>query len=171
MNNLSQKKILLIICGGISAYKSLELIRLLKKQGAHVQVLMTPSSKNFVTPLTLSTLSNKPVISDFFDQNDENKVADRTGTPLPHIKPSGRWSPVNSPEQRGRRRTHREGKMDDDKRHGRGIRPVLHRLNAKLRRGRGRRRSKSREPRERSQTRSGTVMSELPTITNLAIEI
>jgi kinesin family protein 18/19 len=123
------------------------------------------------SPVHLGVNDTDIVEQKMVDQNDENKVADRTGTPLPHIKPSGRWSPVNSPEQRGRRRTHREGKMDDDKRHGRGIRPVLHRLNAKLRRGRGRRRSKSREPRERSQTRSGTVMSELPTITNLAIEI
>jgi len=74
MSILSGKNILLGVTGGIAAYKSTYIVRLLKKQGAHVQVLMTPSSKNFVTPLTLSTLSNKPVISDFFDQNDENKL-------------------------------------------------------------------------------------------------
>ena len=51
MNNLSQKKILLIICGGISAYKSLELIRLLKKQDAEVNTILTKSAKEFVPPL------------------------------------------------------------------------------------------------------------------------
>ena len=61
MSILSGKNILLGVTGGIAAYKSTYIVRLLKKQGAHVQVLMTPSSKNFVTPLTLSTLSNKLV--------------------------------------------------------------------------------------------------------------
>ena len=74
MSILSGKNILLGITGGIAAYKSTYIVRLLKKQGAHVQVLMTPCSKDFVTPLTLSTLSNKPVLSEFFDKNDENKL-------------------------------------------------------------------------------------------------
>ena len=74
MSILSGKNILLGVTGGIAAYKSTYLVRLLKKQGANVQVLMTPSSKDFVTPLTLSTLSNNPVLSDFFDPKDENKL-------------------------------------------------------------------------------------------------
>ena len=74
MSILSGKNILLGVTGGIAAYKSTYLVRLFKKQGANVQVLMTPSSKDFVTPLTLSTLSNNPVLSDFFDPKDENKL-------------------------------------------------------------------------------------------------
>ena len=74
MSILSGKNILLGVTGGIAAYKSTYLVRLFKKQGANVQVLMTPSSKDFVTPLSLSTLSNNPVLSDFFDPNDENKL-------------------------------------------------------------------------------------------------
>ena len=50
MNNIENKKILLIICGGISAYKSLEIIRLLKRQGATVKSILTQSAKKFVTP-------------------------------------------------------------------------------------------------------------------------
>jgi phosphopantothenoylcysteine decarboxylase/phosphopantothenate--cysteine ligase len=64
---LSGKKILLGVTGGIAAYKSASLVRLLIKEGASVQVIMTPSSKNFITPLTLSTLSNNPVFSSFSD--------------------------------------------------------------------------------------------------------
>jgi len=64
---LSGKKILLGVTGGIAAYKSASLVRLLIKEGALVQVIMTPSSKNFITPLTLSTLSNNPVFSTFSD--------------------------------------------------------------------------------------------------------
>jgi phosphopantothenoylcysteine decarboxylase/phosphopantothenate--cysteine ligase len=74
MSILSGKNILLGISGGIAAYKSTYLVRLFKKEGANVQVLMTPSSKNFVTPLTLSTLSNRPVFSDFFDEKNKNKL-------------------------------------------------------------------------------------------------
>ena len=51
MNNLSDKKILLVICGGISAYKSLDLIRLLKKQDAKIKTILTKSAKEFVTDL------------------------------------------------------------------------------------------------------------------------
>ncbi len=62
---LQGKKIILGVCGGIAAYKSALLVRLLKKQGAEVQVIMTPSAHSFITPLTLSTLSNKPVLTHF----------------------------------------------------------------------------------------------------------
>ncbi|MDA7716353.1 bifunctional phosphopantothenoylcysteine decarboxylase/phosphopantothenate--cysteine ligase CoaBC [Flavobacteriaceae bacterium] len=74
MSILSGKNILLGISGGIAAYKSTYIVRLFKKQGANVQILMTPSSKDFVTPLSLSTLSNNPVLSDFFDKKDKNKL-------------------------------------------------------------------------------------------------
>uniref|UniRef100_UPI004049B0F3 bifunctional phosphopantothenoylcysteine decarboxylase/phosphopantothenate--cysteine ligase CoaBC n=1 Tax=Flavobacterium sp. TaxID=239 RepID=UPI004049B0F3 len=70
MSVLSGKKILLGISGGIAAYKTAHLIRLFIKAGAHVQVIMTPASKDFVTPLTLSTLSKNPVYSDFFNEDD-----------------------------------------------------------------------------------------------------
>jgi phosphopantothenoylcysteine decarboxylase / phosphopantothenate---cysteine ligase len=67
---LQGKKILLGVCGSIAAYKSALLTRLLVKQGAEVQVLLTADAKNFITPLTLSTLSRKPVYSDFFHSTD-----------------------------------------------------------------------------------------------------
>jgi phosphopantothenoylcysteine decarboxylase/phosphopantothenate--cysteine ligase len=67
MSVLSGKKIILGVSGGIAAYKSALLVRLFIKAGAEVQVIMTPASKDFVTPLTLSTLSKKPVYSTFFD--------------------------------------------------------------------------------------------------------
>lgn len=72
MSVLSGKKILLGISGGIAAYKTASLVRLLIKAGAHVQVVMTPASKDFVTPLTLSTLSKNPVYSNFYNEEDEN---------------------------------------------------------------------------------------------------
>ena len=65
---LTGKKILLGITGSIAAYKIPLLVRLLKKDGADVRVVMTPSAKDFVTPLTLSTLSGNPVISHGFDE-------------------------------------------------------------------------------------------------------
>ena len=65
---LTGKKILLGITGSIAAYKIPLLVRLLKKDGAYVRVVMTPSAKDFVTPLTLSTLSGNPVISHGFDE-------------------------------------------------------------------------------------------------------
>lgn len=61
------KHVLLGVCGGIAAYKSAHLTRLLVKAGAKVQVVMTPDAKNFITPLTLSTLSGNPVRVDYFD--------------------------------------------------------------------------------------------------------
>ena len=67
---LKGKKIVLGITGSIAAYKSCLIIRLLKKAGAEVQVVITPAGKEFITPITLSALSQKPVISDFFAQRD-----------------------------------------------------------------------------------------------------
>ncbi|HBJ76753.1 MAG TPA: bifunctional phosphopantothenoylcysteine decarboxylase/phosphopantothenate--cysteine ligase CoaBC [Porphyromonadaceae bacterium] len=68
--SLQGKHILLGISGGIAAYKSVFLLRMLMKEGAEVQVILTPNAKEFVTPLTLSTLSRKPVISEFFSRRD-----------------------------------------------------------------------------------------------------
>lgn len=64
---LKDKKIILGVCGSIAAYKVAVLIRHLKKAGAQVKVIMTPSARDFITPLTLSTLSENPVLSDFAD--------------------------------------------------------------------------------------------------------
>ena len=72
MSVLSGKKIVLGISGGIAAYKTATLARLFIKAGAEVQVIMTPASKDFVTPLTLSTLSKNPVYSTFYNEEDEN---------------------------------------------------------------------------------------------------
>ena len=83
MNSLSQKKILLIICGGISAYKSLELIRLFKKQGSEVKTILTKSAKEFITPLSVASLSQEKVYDDLF--NDENEAE------MDHISLS-RWA-------------------------------------------------------------------------------
>src|SRR5574344_849927 len=67
---LKGKKIVLGITGSIAAYKSCLIIRELIKQGAEVQVVITPSGKEFITPITLSALTSKPVISEFFSQRD-----------------------------------------------------------------------------------------------------
>lgn len=67
---LRGKKIVLGITGSIAAYKACLIIRLLKKKGAEVQVVITPSGKEFITPITLSALSENPVISEFFAQKD-----------------------------------------------------------------------------------------------------
>jgi len=74
MNNLLQRRILLIICGGISAYKSLELIRLLKKQGAEVKTILTKSAKEFVTPLSVASLSQEKVYDDLFNAENEAEM-------------------------------------------------------------------------------------------------
>lgn len=74
MSVLNGKKILLGVSGGIAAYKTASLVRLFIKAGAHVQVIMTPASKDFVTPLTLSTLSKNPVHSTFFNEDDQDAV-------------------------------------------------------------------------------------------------
>ncbi|HCY81064.1 MAG TPA: phosphopantothenoylcysteine decarboxylase, partial [Xanthomarina gelatinilytica] len=70
MSILSGKNILLGISAGIAAYKSASLVRLFIKAGANVKVVITPSAKDFVTPLTLSTLSKNPVHSTFVDDVD-----------------------------------------------------------------------------------------------------
>jgi len=85
MNSLFKKKILLIICGGISAYKSLELIRLLKKQGTEIKTILTNSAKEFVTPLSVACLSQEKVYYDLF--NVENEAE------MDHISLS-RWADV-----------------------------------------------------------------------------
>ena len=85
MNNLLEKKILLIICGGISAYKSLELIRLLKKKDAQIKTILTKNAKEFVTPLSVASLSQEKVYDDIF--NAENEVE------MDHISLS-RWADV-----------------------------------------------------------------------------
>ena len=74
MSVLSGKKILLGITAGIAAYKTASLVRLFIKLDADVKVIMTPASKDFITPLTLSTLSKNPVHSTFYDKEDENEV-------------------------------------------------------------------------------------------------
>lgn len=68
--SLKGKKIVLGITGSIAAYKSCLIIRQLIKKGAEVQVVITPAGKEFITPITLSALTSKPVISDFFSQRD-----------------------------------------------------------------------------------------------------
>ena len=73
MSVLNGKKILLGVTGGIAAYKTANLVRLFIKAGADVQVVMTPASKDFVTPLTLSTLSKRPVFSTFYTE-EENEL-------------------------------------------------------------------------------------------------
>ncbi len=83
MNNIENKKILLIICGGISAYKSLEIIRILKKQGAEVKSILTKSGKEFVTPLSVASLSKEKVYEDLFSYENESE--------MDHISLS-RWS-------------------------------------------------------------------------------
>ena len=83
MNFLDKKKILLIICGGIAAYKSLEIIRLLKKKEAFVKTILTKNAKKFVTPLSVVSLSQEKVYSDLFDYKNESE--------MDHISLS-RWS-------------------------------------------------------------------------------
>ena len=67
---LAGKKIVIGVTGSIAAYKIPFIIRLLKKAGAEVQILMTPAARDFVTPLTLATLSERPVLTDFFNKDD-----------------------------------------------------------------------------------------------------
>jgi phosphopantothenoylcysteine decarboxylase/phosphopantothenate--cysteine ligase len=67
---LKDKHIIVGVTGGIAAYKAAILIRLLVKQGAEVKVVMTPTARQFITPLTLATLAKSPVLVDFF--NPEN---------------------------------------------------------------------------------------------------
>lgn len=74
MSILSGKNIVLGVTAGIAAYKTASLVRLFVKSGANVKVVMTPTSKDFVTPLTLSTLSNNPVHSSFVNEDDDEAV-------------------------------------------------------------------------------------------------
>ncbi len=74
MNYFENKKILLIICGGISAYKSLELIRLFKKNGARVKTILTKNAKEFVTPLSVSSLSQEKVYDTIFSVENEAEM-------------------------------------------------------------------------------------------------
>ena len=85
MKNLLDKKILFIICGGISAYKSLESIRLFKKSGAVIKTILTESAKEFVTPLSITALSQGKVYSKLFSVENENE--------MDHISLS-RWADV-----------------------------------------------------------------------------
>ena len=83
MKNLNGKKILLIICGGIAAYKSLEIIRLLKRNGSSVKTILTKNAKNFITPLSVASLSQEKVYTDLFNSDNESE--------MDHISLS-RWS-------------------------------------------------------------------------------
>ncbi len=85
MKNLADKKILFIICGGIAAYKSLELIRLFRKNKASIKTILTRSAKKFVTPLSIASLSQGKVYEDLF--NIENELE------MDHIALS-RWADV-----------------------------------------------------------------------------
>ncbi|RZF58984.1 bifunctional phosphopantothenoylcysteine decarboxylase/phosphopantothenate--cysteine ligase CoaBC [Sphingobacterium corticibacterium] len=69
--SLKGKNIAIGVCGGIAAYKIASLVRLLVKENANVQVLMTPDAKEFITPLTLATLSKRPVLSDYINRHTE----------------------------------------------------------------------------------------------------
>jgi phosphopantothenoylcysteine decarboxylase/phosphopantothenate--cysteine ligase len=82
---LRGKKILLGVCGSIAAYKAALLIRLLKKAGAEVKVIMTASARSFITPLSLSTLSEQPVLTEF--------EKDKTGEWNNHVE-LGLWADV-----------------------------------------------------------------------------
>jgi phosphopantothenoylcysteine decarboxylase/phosphopantothenate--cysteine ligase len=74
MKNLRDKKILIIICGGIAAYKSLETIRILKKNGCEIKTILTRSAKEFVTPLSVASLSQGKVYDDLFDIENEAEM-------------------------------------------------------------------------------------------------
>ena len=83
---LKDKKILLGITGSIAAYKAILLVRQLIKEGAEVKVILTPSAKDFVSPLTLSTLSKNPVLVDLFDDDSWSN----------HVM-LGRWADITWP--------------------------------------------------------------------------
>ena len=85
MNNLFKKKILIVICGGISAYKVLEFIRSLKKKDAIIKTILTKSAKEFVTPLSITSLSKGKVYEDLFSPENEAE--------MDHISLS-RWSDI-----------------------------------------------------------------------------
>jgi len=72
--SLKNKKILLVVGGGISAYKTLDLVRLLKKNDVEIKTILTKSGKNFVTPLSIAALTNNKVYEDIFDVNNESEI-------------------------------------------------------------------------------------------------
>ena len=86
MSDLAGKKVLLGVCGSIAAYKAALLTRLLVKQGAEVQVILTDDAADFITPLTLSTLSKKPVFTSFYKNKEQ-------GTWVNHVD-LGLWADV-----------------------------------------------------------------------------
>ena len=85
MKNLAGKKILIVICGGIAAYKSLELIRIFKKNKCKIKTILTKGALEFITPLSVSSLSNEKVYTDLFDFKNEAE--------MDHISLS-RWADV-----------------------------------------------------------------------------
>ena len=85
MKDLINKKVLFVICGGVSAYKSLEIIRLFKKNNSEIKTILTKSAKEFVTPLSVTSLSQGKVYDDLFDVENE--------TEMDHIALS-RWADV-----------------------------------------------------------------------------
>ena len=74
MKNLKDKKILFVICGGIAAYKSLETIRILKKNNCEIKTILTTNAKKFVTPLSIASLSQGKVYDDLFSVENENEM-------------------------------------------------------------------------------------------------
>ena len=74
MKDLTNKKILFIICGGVSAYKSLEIIRLFKKSNAEIKTILTTSAKKFVTALSVASLSQGKVYDDLFNVENESEM-------------------------------------------------------------------------------------------------
>ena len=85
MKDLTNKKILFVICGGISAYKSLETIRIFKKNNAEIKTILTKNAKEFITPLSVASLSQGKVYNDLFNVENE--------TEMDHIALS-RWADV-----------------------------------------------------------------------------
>ncbi|MCB0782789.1 MAG: phosphopantothenoylcysteine decarboxylase, partial [Flavobacteriales bacterium] len=86
MEPILHRRVLLGVTGSIAAYKTAWLVRDLVKAGAEVQVVMTPAAHDFVTPLTLATLSNRPVLTDLF-------LRDGSGSWNDHVS-LGRWADV-----------------------------------------------------------------------------
>ncbi len=89
MNNLTNKRILLGVTGGIAAYKSAELVRRLREQGAEVRVVMTRGACEFITPLTMQALSGREVHTELLDHAAESG----RGSGMGHIE-LARWSDV-----------------------------------------------------------------------------
>jgi len=93
-NHLQQRRVLLAISGGIAAYKIPELVRQLIKAGAEVRVIMSQSADQFVTPLTLQTLSGHPVYTDLFElEQNATSSENGSGAPMNHIE-LARWAEV-----------------------------------------------------------------------------